>query len=104
MYKEMRPSMRAWIVCLSAALFFFYEFIQMNMFNALSVPLMEAFKIDAAGLGEMSSYYFIATVIFLIPAGILLDRYSTRKIILIAFGICIVGTASFALATSVFWA
>ena len=97
-------SLRAWIVCLTASLFFFYEFIQMNIFNAISVPLMQTFHINAAGLGRLSSFYFISNVIFLFPAGMLLDRYSTRKIILSSLGICILGIVLFALTTSIFWA
>ena len=101
---SMESAARAWIVCLAASLFFFYEFIQMNMFNALSIHLMQAFHINATNLGQISAYYFIANVIFLFPAGMLLDRYSTRKIILTSLGICIVGTALFAFTTTVFWA
>ena len=94
----------AWFVCLCASLFFFYEFIQMNMFNAISSQLMQAFHMNATQLGKMSSFYFISNVIFLFPAGMLLDRYSTRKIILVSLAICIVGTALFSAASSVFWA
>ena len=92
---------RAWLVVMIAALFFFYEFIQMNMFNAISQSLMTAFNIDATQLGTMSSYYFIANVIFLFVAGMLLDRYSTKKIILSTLLICIIGTVFFALSTSI---
>lgn len=94
---------RGWVVCLCASLFFFYEFIQMNMFNAISSQLMEAFRINAEQLGRLSSYYFIANVLFLFPAGMLLDRISTRKIILTSLAICILGTALFASTSSV-WA
>ncbi|PMB54326.1 MFS transporter [Coxiella-like endosymbiont] len=93
---------QAWVVCLSASLFFFYEFIQMNMFDAISLPLMQAFHIQATQLGQLSSFYFISNVIFLFPAGMLLDRYSTRKIILFSLGVCILGITSFALTTSLF--
>lgn len=86
-------SKRAWLVVLTAALFFFYEFIQMNMFNAISDSLMRDFNIGARQLGIMSSFYFIANVIFLFPAGIFLDRCATRKVILTALSVCILGTA-----------
>lgn len=86
----------AWIVCLISALFFFYEFIQMNMFNSISTELMQAFKIDSTGLGNLSATYFWGDVLFLFPAGMLLDRFSTRKIILSALLVCIVGTVIFA--------
>ena len=48
----------AWIVTLTASLFFFYEFIQMNLFNAINVELREAFRLDAYQLGQLFSMYF----------------------------------------------
>lgn len=103
--RVVRPNVwRAWAVCLTASLFFFYEFIQMNMFDAISVPLMQVFHIHAAQLGQLSSFYFFSNVIFLFPAGILLDRCSTRKIILFSLSVCILGITSFALTTSLFFA
>lgn len=97
-----RHPLTKWIVCFSAAFFFFYEFIQMNMFNAISNNLMQTFHISGEDLSQLSSTYFYADVIFLFPAGLLLDRFSTRKIILQALGICIVSTFVFAGART-FW-
>ena len=94
----------SWVIVLVAALFFFYEFIQMNLFNSISVSLMQAFQIDAAKLGALSSFYFIANVIFLFIAGILLDRCATRRVILVALAICVLGTVLFSTATSFGWA
>lgn len=91
-----------WIVCLSAALFFFYEFIQMNMFNAISADLMRAFSLHATELGKLSAYYFYANLLFLPIAGALLDRFSTRKIILSALLLCVIGIAGFATTHSFF--
>ena len=93
-----------WIVCFSAALFFFYEFIQMNMFNAISADLMHAFSLNATGLGKLSAYYFYANLLFLPIAGALLDRFSTRKIILSSLFLCIMGIAAFAMTSSFVWA
>lgn len=84
-----------WIVCLVAALFFFYEFVQMSMFNAINPSLIHDFSISAAKLGSLSAAYFYANIIFMLPAGLILDRYSTKKIILIAMLICIIGTIGF---------
>lgn len=93
-----------WLVCFSAALFFFYEFIQMHMFNSISAQLMEEFHLNAANLGYLSATYLFADVIFLMPAGLLLDRFSTRNIILIALSLCIMGTVVFALSQNVWLA
>lgn len=94
------PKWLPWIVCFSAALFFFYEFIQMNMFNAISAALMHDFGLHATELGKLSAYYFYANLLFLPVAGALLDRFSTRRIILLALFLCIVGITGFSLTHS----
>lgn len=94
-------SFRPWVVCLSAALFFFYEFIQMHMFNSISPSLMRSFSVDAVSLGYLSSTYLYADVCFLLPAGLILDRFSTRRVILTSMTLCIGGTFGFALSSNV---
>lgn len=94
----------SWLVVLIASLFFFYEFIQMNMFDSISNNLMHAFHLDHEQLGDLSSFYFMANVIFLFVAGFLLDRCATRLVILVALAICILGTALLSIAHSFEWA
>lgn len=89
-----------WIVCISATLFFFYEFLLMNMFNSIAPGLEKSFHVSASGLGELSAAYFWADVLFLFPAGLLLDRFSTRWIIILAMGLCVISTIGFALSHS----
>lgn len=89
----------AWVVTLTASLFFFYEFIQMNLFNAINVQLREAFQLNAVQLGQLFSMYFYANFLCLFPAGNLLDRYSTKKLLLFAVTLCTIGTFIFSLAT-----
>lgn len=88
----------AWVVTLTASLFFFYEFIQMNLFNAINVQLREAFHLDAVQLGQLFSMYFYANALCLFPAGNLLDRFSTKKLLLFAISICTLGTFIFSIA------
>lgn len=90
----------AWLVCLSAGLFFFYEFFQLNLFDVINQPLRDEFHIDATQLSWMSSAYLWADILFLLPAGAILDRFSTRFVILSAMLICIIGTVGFALTHS----
>lgn len=89
-----------WLICLSAGLFFFYVFFQMNIFDVINQSLRQAFQINAAQLSWMSSTFVWASILFFIPAGIIVDRFSVRKIILITMTICIIGTLGFALTTS----
>jgi MFS family permease len=95
-----RGGMLAWLVCLSAGFFFFYEFFQLNIFDVINQPLRHDFDLDAAQLSWMSSTYLWADILFLLPAGIILDRFSTRKVILIAMLVCVIGTFGFALTQS----
>ena len=90
----------AWLVTLTAALFFFYEFIQMNLFNTINMELREAFNLNAEQLGTLFSMYFYANAICLFPVGNMLDRYSTKKLLLFAVSICTIGTFMFALVIS----
>jgi MFS family permease len=81
-----RPSLiHSWCVILTASLFFFYAFIQMNLFNAISNDLVKEFGFTATQLGNLGAFFFFGNVLFLFPAGMLLDRYSVRKILLMAF-------------------
>lgn len=96
-----RNSRESWRVCLIASLFFFYEFIQMNMMNPLGEDLMRHFHLDVEQLGRFSAYYFNANVLFLIPAAFMLDRLSTKRVMLASLGICILGNFLFSQAQSV---
>ncbi|MCB1106537.1 MAG: MFS transporter [Chlamydiia bacterium] len=89
-----------WVVCFSASLFFAYELLQLHVMNAISPMLIRDMGLSATEFGYLSSTYLIADVIFLLPAGMILDRFSVRKVILIALLLCLGGTAGFAKATS----
>lgn len=88
-------NIKAWAVCLLAALFFSYELVQLHMLNAISPHLLKDLQINATGYALLSSTYLFADVVFLLPAGIILDHFSTRKVILSALFLCLVGTVGF---------
>ncbi len=93
-----------WVVCFTASLFFFFEFVQLNMFNALDPALISTFHISATELGHLSANYFYANVIFLFPAGMILDRVSTRKVIVWAMLASVLSTFGFALSRALWQA
>lgn len=84
-----------WVVCFSASLFFAYELLQLHVMNAISPMLIRDLKLSATEFGSLSATYLLADVIFLLPAGIILDRFSARKVILTALFLCLIGTAGF---------
>lgn len=89
-----------WIVCLSASLFFAYELLQLHVMNAISPMLIKDLNLSATQFGSLCSTYLLADVIFLLPAGIILDRFSVRKVILVALSFCLIGTLGFSQATN----
>lgn len=96
----MNQNIKAWAVCLLAALYFSYELVQLHMINAISPFLLKDLSLSGADYGTLCSTYLMADVVFLMPAGMILDRFSTRRVILVALSLCIVGTMGFAFATS----
>lgn len=92
----MRKIWMPYIVCFSAALFLAYELMQLHMMNAIAPLLMQDLQLSATGFGYISATYLLADVLFLLPAGMILDRFEVRKVILTALFICVLGTVGFA--------
>ncbi|WP_172593948.1 MFS transporter [Candidatus Rickettsiella viridis] len=89
--------LKGWIVCFVASLFFLFEFLQVNMFSSIDPEVMKAYALESTQLGFLSSIYFYSTVVFLLPAGYLLDRFSPKRIILVTLILSIIGIVGFAL-------
>ena len=89
MSKNKRYLLNAWLSIFVAALFFFYWFIQLSLNNALIDYYIERYQIGSYGL--FTSMCLIGNVIMFIPAGVILDRYNTKKVIIAALGLMVVG-------------
>lgn len=95
-----RTNFNAWFVCLIAALFFFFIFIQTTAFNAINHLFSISFNATPTQTSFISSCYFIGNVLFLFPAGILIDRFSVKYIIFISMLITTIATFVFAMTHS----
>ena len=77
---------RSSLVVFTAGAFFFYSFIQMTLF---STETMKAYFMDllsfnsTADSGNFAGTFLYGTVLLLIPIGLLLDKISVKKVILI---------------------
>lgn len=85
---------------LLSSLFFFYEFIQMSVFNSIGTAILTSFSIGVTGLASIAAAYTYTMILFLLPAGILLDIYSPKKIIITAFSLSVCGTLLFSFSTT----
>src|SRR5579863_521818 len=79
-----KPTLQAGIICFAASLFFFITMFQFNILNSLNESLLKDFHLNAAQIGRISSFYFYANILFLLPAGIILDKIPNKRVILIA--------------------
>jgi MFS family permease len=93
-----------WVVCLSASLFFFYEFIQGNMFASIADNIMRDFNVQADRMTYLSSIYYVSNVLFLFVAALVLDKYSIKKTVLLAMLMCVLSTFVLAYAQSFYLA
>ena len=98
------PLFLAWFIWSLGALLYLMGFFHRVAPAVMTVELMRDFKISAAALGNLSGFYFYSYVAMQIPTGIMADTLGPRR--LLAFGSLAagVGTALFALATSLWWA
>lgn len=87
-----------WKICCVSALFFLYAFMELNLFNPISPELMSHYNLDPSEFGHFSALYLYAVALCFFPAGLLLDRYSTRSLMLIGIFIATFATFIFACA------
>lgn len=99
-HNSLSPKAQSWCVVLSAALFFFYILMQINLFNAVSSELTTELNLTSSQLGYLASVFFYGNLLFLFPAGLLLDRFSVRNLLLVAFFITLVSSYVFSTTSS----
>ncbi|MCE2724402.1 MAG: MFS transporter [Burkholderiales bacterium] len=98
------PISLAWLVWGIGAALYFVGFYQRVAPAVITAELSQAFNLTAAGLGNLSAFYFYSYVAMQIPTGLLADRYGPRILLTCGAVIAACGTAVFAMAQDVFWA
>ena len=74
------------------------------MFASIADNIMVDFHIQAGKMTYLSSVYYLSNVIFLFVAGVLLDKFSTKKTMLVAMALCVLSTFVLAYADSFYLA
>ena len=98
------PLALAWSVWGLGALLYLIGFYQRVAPAVITDQLMAEFAIGAAALGNLSGFYFYSYVAMQIPTGVIADRWGPRRLLTLGAGVAALGTALFALATSLWWA
>lgn len=90
-----------WALWSIAALYYAYEFLHRVAPSVLTTQLREAFSVNEQQLGTIGAMYFYAYAAFQLPAGVLVDRYGAKRLLVLASTILTLGSFLFASTTSI---
>ncbi|MGD9590976.1 MAG: MFS transporter, partial [Candidatus Berkiella sp.] len=89
-----------WALWFIAALFYAYEFIHRVVPSILTEELRITFSVNEHQLGIIGAMYFYAYALFQLPAGILVDKYGAKRLLVIASTVLTLGSFIFATTTN----
>jgi predicted MFS family arabinose efflux permease len=89
---------RAYLAWAAVATAYAIAFLQRVSPQTVSLSFMHDFGTDAAGVAMLASSYFWGYTLMQIPAGLLVDRYGVKRVVLFSMLASSLGSAAFALA------
>lgn len=97
----MNESLRLWFRLVPAyAAGYFLSYVLRSVNAVIAPELMQELSITAAGLGMLTSSYFLAFGLFQLPLGLLLDRFGPRRVEAALLLVAAAGCALFAVGTT----
>ncbi len=98
------PPRLSWFMWGLGAILYLIGFYHRVAPAVMTTELMHDFAIGAAGLGNLSAFYFYSYVAMQAPTGILADRLGPRRLLAVGALVAGVGGLMFGLAPTMFWA
>jgi MFS family permease len=89
---------RAYLAWAAVATAYAIAFLQRVSPQTVSLSFMHDFGTDAGGVAMLASSYFWGYTLMQIPAGLLVDRYGVKRVVLFSMLASSLGSAAFALA------
>jgi sugar phosphate permease len=93
-----KSSLLPWLIWSLSALFVVFNYVQQVVPNIIADDLSHAFKASEGTLGTIAASYFYAYAIFQIPVGLIVDRFGTRRPLVLAILVAGLGTVGFSMA------
>lgn len=93
-------SWRSWLIWFIATFYGFFQFTLQGSVGLMVPELIGELSIDSTDIGFLTASYFVTYLILQVPAGMLVDRFGARRILLGAVLLCVSGCIMFALARS----
>ena len=91
---------RSYLAWATVAVAYALAFLQRVSPQSVSLNFMTDFGTDAAGVAMLASSYFWGYTLMQIPAGLLVDRYGVKRVVLVSMAASSLGSAAFAVAPS----
>jgi MFS family permease len=89
---------RSYVAWAAVATAYAIAFLQRVSPQSVSLSFMADFHTDARGVAMLASSYFWGYTLMQIPAGLLVDRYGVKRVVLGSLAASTLGSAAFALA------
>jgi MFS family permease len=87
---------RTYLAWAAVAMAYAIAFLQRVSPQSVSLSFMADFETDAAGVAMLASSYFWGYTLMQIPAGLLVDRYGVKRVVLASMVASSLGSAAFA--------
>ncbi|WP_315763219.1 MULTISPECIES: MFS transporter [unclassified Bradyrhizobium] len=88
---------RAYLAWATVAVAYAIAFLQRVSPQTIGLNFMRDFGTDASGVALLASSYFWGYTVMQIPAGLLVDRYGVKRVVLCSMAASALGSAAFAL-------
>ncbi|MGJ4947915.1 MFS transporter [Bradyrhizobium sp. HKCCYLS20291] len=95
---SIRLADRAYVAWSAVAFAYAIAFLQRMSPQTVGLSFMRDFGTDASGVAMLASSYFWGYTLMQIPAGLLVDRYGVKRVVLCSMAASVIGSFAFALA------
>jgi MFS family permease len=79
-----RAAILPWSIWTLAALFVVFNYVHQVVPDIIADDLIAAFRASDGTLGNIAAFYFYAYALLQIPVGLIVDRYGTRRALILA--------------------
>lgn len=93
---------KAWFSWLLAATFIFYQFSLQVSPSVMLQAMEKTYHTNISGIGSISSAFYYAFAVMLLPVGWLLDRYNKKILFSLGISLCVAGCLVIASSDSFF--
>ncbi len=98
---DQAPSAKAWLMWALSLSFLLFQFMLQGSVSAMVPDLSRDFHVDVTQISLISSSYFWTYLLLQIPGGILVDRFGSKRLLLVGTVLCAGGTFLFSISHSV---